>query len=101
MKKNIIITGGMGYIGSHIYVELFNQYNAIIIDNLCNSKEDALQSFPGYVFHNIDLLNKDDFPALTGPTITTLIPCRICCCIVKLFFKKFIFFSISENKFFI
>jgi len=60
MKKNIIITGGMGYIGSHIYVELFNQYNAIIIDNLCNSKEDALQSFPGYVFHNIDLLNKDD-----------------------------------------
>jgi UDP-glucose 4-epimerase len=37
--KNILITGGFGYIGSHTVVELLQEnYNVIIIDNLCNSK---------------------------------------------------------------
>jgi len=37
--KNILITGGFGYIGSHTVVELLqDNYNVIIIDNLCNSK---------------------------------------------------------------
>ncbi len=35
----ILITGGLGFIGSHIVVELLNRNNDIIvIDNLCNSK---------------------------------------------------------------
>lgn len=34
----ILITGGLGYIGSHTAVELINNgYDVIIIDNLCNS----------------------------------------------------------------
>lgn len=37
--KNILITGGTGYIGSHIAVELLNsdQYNVTLVDNLSNS----------------------------------------------------------------
>lgn len=36
--KNILVTGGLGYIGSHTVVELLNNsYNVIIVDNLSNS----------------------------------------------------------------
>jgi len=37
--QKIILTGGLGYIGSHVCVELVNMgYIPVIIDNLCNSK---------------------------------------------------------------
>ena len=37
---NILVTGGIGYIGSHTCVELLNNnYNVIVIDNLSNSKK--------------------------------------------------------------
>ena len=36
---NILLTGGLGFIGSHTVVELVNSnYNVVIIDNLSNSK---------------------------------------------------------------
>lgn len=38
-EKNILVTGGLGYIGSHTCVELLNNnYNVIVIDDLSNSK---------------------------------------------------------------
>jgi len=38
MSKNILITGGAGYIGSHIYLSLIqNNYNPIILDNFSRS----------------------------------------------------------------
>jgi UDP-glucose 4-epimerase len=38
MKKNILVTGGLGYIGSHTIITLENSgYNTIIFDNLSNS----------------------------------------------------------------
>ena len=38
MGKKILITGGLGYIGSHTVVELQNQgYETVIVDNLANS----------------------------------------------------------------
>ena len=41
--KNILVTGGTGYIGSHTVVELLNRdYNVVIIDNLANSKKIVL-----------------------------------------------------------
>ncbi len=41
--KNILITGGAGYIGSHTAVQLFEAgYNPIIIDDLSNSDEKVL-----------------------------------------------------------
>ena len=43
MKQNILVTGGLGYIGSHSVVELINNgYNPIIVDNLVNSKKEVL-----------------------------------------------------------
>ncbi|HAB66247.1 MAG TPA: UDP-glucose 4-epimerase GalE [Firmicutes bacterium] len=39
----ILVTGGCGYIGSHTCVELLeNNYEVVIIDNLCNSKKDVV-----------------------------------------------------------
>ena len=41
----ILVTGGLGYIGSHTCVELLdNDYEVIIIDNLSNSKIEVLDS---------------------------------------------------------
>ena len=34
----VLVTGGMGYIGSHTCLELLNSgYEVVSIDNLCNS----------------------------------------------------------------
>jgi len=42
--KKILVTGGLGYIGSHTVVELQNEgYDAVVIDNLNNSS-DQVQS---------------------------------------------------------
>ena len=42
--KKILVTGGIGYIGSHTVVELYKAgYEAIIVDNLSNSKKSVLK----------------------------------------------------------
>ena len=42
---NILITGGLGFIGSHTVVELIEKgHNCIIVDNLINSKIEVLDS---------------------------------------------------------
>lgn len=42
--KHILVTGGLGYIGSHTVVELVNNgYSPIIVDNLSNTRKDVLQ----------------------------------------------------------
>lgn len=61
---NILVTGGTGYIGSHTILELLNAgYNVITIDNLANSKEEALKrvrklSGKSCPFEKVDLLDK-------------------------------------------
>lgn len=63
----ILVTGGTGYIGSHVVVELLNQkYEVEILDNLINSKItvlDKIAKITGQkpIFHKLDLLDK---PAL-------------------------------------
>jgi len=64
-KKNILITGWTGYIGSH-WVVAFEQagYKTVIVDNLVNSTLDALdwiEKILGYRpdFFDIDLRDKD------------------------------------------
>ncbi|MBE49631.1 MAG: hypothetical protein CMB92_02620 [Flammeovirgaceae bacterium] len=43
--KKILVTGGLGYIGSHTCVDLLEKnYEIIIVDNLCNSELDTLNS---------------------------------------------------------
>lgn len=64
-KKNIIVTGGLGFIGSHTCVELMNDYNLIVIDNLGNSKIDILDKIKKITHkenidvYTFDLLNKE------------------------------------------
>ena len=42
---NVLLTGGLGFIGSHTVIELVNSdYNVIIIDNLSNSKISVLEN---------------------------------------------------------
>ena len=59
----ILVTGGLGYIGSHMVVELIkNEYDVIIIDNLSNSEIfilDNIEKITGVlpVFYNINLLD--------------------------------------------
>ena len=38
----ILVTGGLGYIGSHTCVELLEEgYEVVVLDNLSNSKEEV------------------------------------------------------------
>ena len=43
MQKNILVTGGAGYIGSHVVVRLHEEnYNPVILDNFSNSEKSVL-----------------------------------------------------------
>jgi len=40
----ILVTGGAGYIGSHTCIELLNNnYEVVVVDNLCNSSKESLK----------------------------------------------------------
>ena len=44
MKNTVLVTGGAGYIGSHVCVELLEQgYPVVVLDNLCNGSLTALE----------------------------------------------------------
>lgn len=44
MAKNILVTGGAGYIGSHTVLQLLlGGYSAVVVDNLDNSNAVALE----------------------------------------------------------
>ncbi|WP_417235920.1 UDP-glucose 4-epimerase GalE [Bizionia paragorgiae] len=64
--KKIVVTGGLGFIGSHTVVELQNSgFKVVIIDNLSNttmSVLDGIVSITGKTpdFYNIDLKDKQD-----------------------------------------
>lgn len=43
MKKTVLVTGGAGFIGSHVTVELQQAgYNVVVVDNLTNSSANSL-----------------------------------------------------------
>lgn len=64
MSKKILVTGGIGYIGSHTVVELLQHgYEVVIADNLCNSNATVLDSIETItqkrpVFYCIDVCDK-------------------------------------------
>jgi UDP-glucose 4-epimerase len=54
----ILVTGGLGFIGSHTVLELLDkQYKIIIIDDLSNSSKDVLKVFKNIIFLHIDVRN--------------------------------------------
>ncbi|KAJ9148075.1 hypothetical protein P3X46_030170 [Hevea brasiliensis] len=70
MAKNILVTGGAGYIGSHTVLQLLlGGYSAVVVDNLDNSSAVALERVKELAgehkknlsFHQVDLRDK---PAL-------------------------------------
>jgi UDP-glucose 4-epimerase len=60
----ILVTGGLGFIGSHTVVELQNEgFEVVIIDNLSNSSEEVLKGIVAItgktpLYENIDLREK-------------------------------------------
>ncbi|MEO9953993.1 UDP-glucose 4-epimerase GalE [Nonlabens sp.] len=75
----ILVTGGLGYIGSHVVVELQEQgYEVVIIDNLSNTSIDVLDNIKSITniepaFENVDVRDKEalskffnQYPDITG-----------------------------------
>jgi len=62
----ILVTGGLGYIGSHVVLELVrDNHECIIVDNLSNSDISMLEKLNSELqskidFYEIDLLNQDE-----------------------------------------
>lgn len=58
---NLVVTGGAGFVGSHIVEFLIKQNQAVtVLDNLKNGDLDNLKSVRKDIeFHNIDILNYD------------------------------------------
>lgn len=62
--KKILVTGGLGYIGSHVVVELQNSgFEVVIIDDLSNSSTDTLDRIfditgKNLLFEKIDMRKK-------------------------------------------
>ena len=40
---NILVTGGLGYIGSHLCVELLKKYKCFVIDDLSNTSIEEIK----------------------------------------------------------
>jgi UDP-glucose 4-epimerase len=65
IRSNILVTGGAGFIGSHVCVELINSgYLPVVVDNLCNSSDESLKRVTQItdvrpVFYKADVNDKD------------------------------------------
>lgn len=63
---NILVAGGLGFIGSHTVVELLNSgHEVVIVDNLCNSKIEVLDKIETITgirpkFYQINLQTLED-----------------------------------------
>ena len=58
--KKILVTGGLGYIGSHTVVELQSAgYDVVIIDNLENSSQEVKNRITNISGHPIELVVGD------------------------------------------
>lgn len=63
--KNILVTGGAGYIGSHTSIKLLEAgYKIVVVDNFSNSKPESLKrvkqiSAKDFRSYQVDICNKD------------------------------------------
>ena len=57
---NILVTGGLGYLGSHAVVELIQQnYGVVILDNLSNSHKKNLKRIEKITSKKIKFYKED------------------------------------------
>lgn len=69
-KKNVLVAGGAGFIGSHLCEKLLKTCNVICVDNFITSSElniDLLLKYPNFVFLKHDIcepLDLEKFPEL-------------------------------------
>ena len=78
---SVLVTGGLGYIGSHTVVELIKQgLEPIVVDNLSNAKIemiDQIKEITGKVvkFYQVDLLDKENLDKIfkENPSIEDVI----------------------------
>lgn len=79
----VLITGGNGYIGSHVCAELIaHAHTVVIVDNLCNSDAHALKRLrklcapAEFVFERLDIRETDALTALLrAHAITAVMHC--------------------------
>ena len=70
--KNVLITGGAGYIGSHVAVELLNKnYKVIVYDNLTNSSKISVKRVEeitgkNIIFYEADILDEKKLSEVFG-----------------------------------
>jgi UDP-glucose 4-epimerase len=58
--SSILVTGGVGYIGSHTVVELLNAgHQVVIVDNLCNSSAKVLDRIEALAGKNFSFVQAD------------------------------------------
>ena len=67
--NKVIVTGGLGYIGSHTAVELSGKFQVVIVDDLSNSSIEALDGINEIsnstpIFEKLDLKNKNEVKKL-------------------------------------
>ncbi len=68
----ILVTGGMGYIGSHTVVELLNAgYEVVVVDNLCNAQavvQERVEKIAGkrFDFIEADIRDREAMEAAFG-----------------------------------
>src|SRR3989344_4854162 len=69
-KKNVLVTGGAGFIGSHLCERLLKEARVICVDNLSNASIqniDHLLQYPDFEFIKFDVnapIELDKFPEL-------------------------------------
>lgn len=66
-RKNILITGGAGFIGSHLCDELVKENKVICVDNFISGSElniDHLLQNPNFIFVNHNIVNPIDLESL-------------------------------------
>ena len=70
MQKHVLVTGGLGYIGSHTLVELvLSGFAVVVVDNLSNSSKavlDRIKQITGkdVEFYELDCTNENQLRAV-------------------------------------
>ncbi len=85
LKETVVVTGGAGFIGSHLVDELMvRRADVHVVDNLSSGRLEFLASLagkPGFTFHKVDLLDANDLAstlASISPAPTTIFHFAAC-----------------------